>query len=341
MSDAVFGSRRSAARKTTLTEAAPDAGQEALRFLASQGLPPTPDNYAFAWQVRIERHGLVAMAVDAILMDGRAVLQDDVARIMTAARPKASAQSDDPQQDALRHQTLKLADLAAGAAASSSLFERDLSNKLHRLDAGPASTQQIVEAMIGRTQAVEAELRSASREIELLRQQVEVVRDDAQRDALTGLLNRRGAMHELSGRSKAYEGVVALCDVDHFKSVNDRFGHGVGDRVLKGVAASLSESCQVHQVIRWGGEEFLVILDGLGMEDARYAMQRACAQLGARTFRVRETDEPIGRISMSIGLASLRGQDVDEAIELADRRLYAAKRAGRDCVVHGDDGTNG
>lgn len=341
MSDVVFGSRRSAARKATVTEAARDAGQEALRFLASQGLPPTPQNYAFAWQIKIERHGLVAMAVDAILMDGRAVLQDDVTRIMTAARPTPSAHIDDPQQDALRHQTLKLADLAAGAAASSSTFERDLSNKLHRLDAGPASTQEIVEAMIGRTQAVEAELRSASREIELLRQQVEVVRDDAQRDALTGLLNRRGAMYELSGRSKANEGVVALCDVDHFKSVNDRFGHGVGDRVLKGVAASLSDSCQVHQVVRWGGEEFLVILEELDIERSRRVMEKACVQLAARTFRVRETDEPIGRVSMSIGLASLRGQDVEHAIELADRRLYAAKRAGRDCVVHGDEGING
>ena len=77
------------------------------------------------------------------------------------------------------------------------------------------------------------------------------------------------------------------------------------------------------------------------MEQARRVMEKACAQLGARTFRVRETDEPIGRISMSIGLASLRGQEVDDAIEIADRRLYAAKRAGRDCVVHGDEGTNG
>jgi len=85
VSDAVFGGRRLAARKISLAEAAPDAGQEALRFLASQGLPPTPDNYAFAWQIRLERHGLVAMAVDAILMDGRAVLPTDVTRIMTAA----------------------------------------------------------------------------------------------------------------------------------------------------------------------------------------------------------------------------------------------------------------
>ena len=335
----MFGGRRSITRKAALVEAAPDAGQEALRFLASQGLLPTPDNYAFAWQTRVERHGLVAMAVDAILMDGRAVLPADVARIMAAASRSTAMPDDDPQQNALRHQTLKLADLAAGAAASSSTFERDLSNKLHRLEAGPASTQQIVEAMIGRTQAVEAELRSASREIELLRQQVEVVRDDAQRDALTGLLNRRGAMHELSGRPRMARGVIALCDVDHFKSVNDRFGHGVGDRVLKGVAATLSDSCQLHRVARWGGEEFLVIMDELDLMHARSVMEKARAHLTARTFRVRETDEPIGRVSMSIGLASLRGRNVEEAIEVADRRLYAAKRAGRDCVIHGDEGT--
>lgn len=337
----MFGGRRSVAKKVTLAVAAPDAGQEALRFLATQGLPPTPDNYAFAWQARVDRHGLVAMAVDAILMDGRAVLPGDVARIMTAASRSTAAPDDDPQQNALRHQTLRLADLAAGAAASSSTFERDLSNKLHRLEVGPASTQQIVEAMIGRTQAVEAELRTASREIELLRQQVEVVRDDAQRDALTGLLNRRGAMHELSGRPLTARGVIALCDVDHFKSVNDRFGHGVGDRVLKGVAASLSDSCHVHQVARWGGEEFLVILDEFDMTQARGVMERACVHLTGRTFRVRETDEAIGRVSMSIGLATLQGQAVEEAIELADRRLYAAKRAGRDCVVHGDEAVTG
>lgn len=334
----VFGSRRSLAAKATLAEAAPDAGREALRFLASQGLAPTPENYALAWHAKVDRHGLVAMAVDAILMEGRTVLAPDVTRIMAAAKGASPLHHDDPQQQELRHQTLKLADLAAGATTSSSAFGRDLSDKLHHLAGGPEATQLIVEAMIGRTRTVEAQLRSASLEIEQLRQQVEVVRDDAGRDALTGLLNRRGAMHELSAMSEGSDGVVALCDVDHFKSVNDRFGHGVGDRVLRGVAASLSDSCDVHQVARWGGEEFLVILRGLDMVQACGLMQKARAQLSARTFRVRETNEPVGRVTTSIGLADVRNSSVDEAIELADRRLYSAKRAGRDRVVHQDDG---
>lgn len=331
----MFGNRRAVAPKAESAATAPDAGHQALCFLVSQGLPPTPENYALAWQAKVERHGLIAMAVDAILLEGRAVLAGDVARIMSAAvKPAAPAGEHDPQKSALRHQTLKLADLAAIAAASSMTFERDLSDGLHDAGGGEEALQHIVGTMIGRTRIMEEQLGSASREIESLRQEVEAVRDDAHRDALTGLLNRRGAMQELSGRRRKGGAVtLAICDVDHFKSVNDRFGHGVGDRVLRGVAASLSESCEDHQVARWGGEEFVVVLDGLGMEQAAVVLDRARSNLAARTFRLRRTDEPLGSITMSIGAASLQGGSVADAIDLADARLYAAKREGRNRLV--------
>jgi len=273
------------------------------------------------------------MAVDAIRMDGRTVLPGDVKRIMATRSGSPAASNEDPQQNALRHQTLRLADIAAEAAASSATFGSDLSDALHAIDGTSASTRTVVEAMVGRTHQAEADLRSASREIEALRQMVETARDDAQRDMLTGLLNRRGLMPELASRSKSDMGVVALCDIDHFKSINDRFGHAVGDRVLKSVATSLAESCQVHTVARWGGEEFLINLEGLSMPHALRILERACADLAARSFRIRESDQPIGQITVSVGAASLHGQDVEEAIELADRRLYAAKHAGRNRIV--------
>ena len=178
------------------------SGYEALIFLSENGLSHTPNNYALAWQLKSDHRSLVAIAVDTILMEGRPLTQGDVDRIMTAeARRKKNPDGiTDPDHDALRHQTLRLADLAAGAATQSSDFGRDLSGELFHLSGGSGSVEQIVKAMIHRTHGVEAQLTSAVKEIEDLRQQVEISKDDAQRDALTGLLNRRGALRELSAR---------------------------------------------------------------------------------------------------------------------------------------------
>jgi diguanylate cyclase len=310
-------------------------GYEALRFLSQQGLEHSPANFALAWRIAADRRGIVAMAVDAVLMEGRTLRQEDVERIMQAdaRREQAARDSADPRQDALRHQSLRLADLAAGAATQSSDFGRDLSAELFQLSGGTGSVEQIVQAMVQRTRVIERQLSAASKEIDGLRQEIEATRDDAQRDALTGLLNRRGAVQQLSTRARTAPGVVALCDIDHFKSVNDRFGHGVGDRVLKAVATSLSDSVDGHTVARWGGEEFLVIIDGVTLDRAASLLERARQHLEGRSLRIRDSEECLGTITISIGAALLTGTKRDDAIETADRRLYEAKRLGRNRVV--------
>lgn len=128
-------------------------------------------------------------------------------------------------------------------------------------------------------------------------------------------------------------GTIALCDVDHFKTVNDRHGHIVGDRVLKGVAASLSESLFGHQVGRWGGEEFLVLIDGLAPDRAVPLLQAARENLAARSFKLQDTGKPIGRVTVSMGAASLLNVQPEAAIEAADRLLYEAKKQGRNRVI--------
>ena len=115
----MFARRKAiAASAPSLAEAATGASYEALRFLTQQELEHNPTNFALAWQLKANRRGMTAMAVDAILMEGRSLTQADVDRIMIAQtrRDKDAADAADPRQDALRHQTLRLADLAAGAA---------------------------------------------------------------------------------------------------------------------------------------------------------------------------------------------------------------------------------
>jgi diguanylate cyclase len=276
------------------------------------------------------------MSMDAIRMDGRRITQADADRIAKShiMRSQGSETSEPNalEQD-LRHRTLQLAELAAGAASGSREFGDDLTDQFRRLSGGAASIEQIVEAMIDRTRGVEAQLTAASEKIERLRSEVEAVRGDALRDALTGLLNRRGLTEELRNRSIRKFATLAMCDVDRFKSINDQHGHAVGDRVLKGVAASLSESLGVHHIARWGGEEFVVILEGIDINGATRLLNRARTDLAGRTFKLHDTGIPLGQVTISIGATPLQGAEPEAAIEAADRLLYKAKAEGRNRVV--------
>jgi diguanylate cyclase (GGDEF)-like protein len=157
-------------------------------------------------------------------------------------------------------------------------------------------------------------------------------------DPITGLANRRGGEAALAREvSRARRGHVPLSlvmfDIDHFKAVNDRAGHPVGDRVLQGISQLLSASQRGSDLaIRWGGEEFLVLLPDVG-----YAGARAFAE------RVRENVQSLtigeaGTITVSAGVAELRrDEDGPSALARADASLYRAKQEGRNRVVCDDD----
>jgi diguanylate cyclase (GGDEF)-like protein len=160
----------------------------------------------------------------------------------------------------------------------------------------------------------------------------------SQTDQLTGLLNRWGfneaaeaalAVAERSGAPVA----IFMCDLDHFKSINDRYGHEIGDHVLAETAEMLREFAGRQSALagRYGGEEFAVVMVGAGHEQARqYAedIRRACA---GRTVLDGKTPLPI---TISIGFTVAQGRfDLAELMREADSALYAAKRSGRDRVV--------
>jgi diguanylate cyclase (GGDEF)-like protein len=153
-------------------------------------------------------------------------------------------------------------------------------------------------------------------------------------DPLTGLANRRQALDEL-GRLVAPPArepppVALLCDIDHFKRINDQLGHEVGDRVLLEVAEALRRATRTTDVVaRWGGEEFLVVLPGSPLPEALELAERLrqrVAQAGAAGAAA-----PLGGVTMSVGLAAHRPEEsTTEWLRRTDEALYRAKRAGRD-----------
>ncbi len=153
-------------------------------------------------------------------------------------------------------------------------------------------------------------------------------------DPLTGLLNRRHAqrlLHDHLARALHDEVPLSLLmiDVDHFKAVNDTFGHETGDRVLIALTNLLTARTRASDVLaRWGGEEFVIALDDRGLHDAARFAEDLRVELAQSSLAEAK------RVTISIGLAQARvGETLGVLLERADKALYAAKAQGRDCVV--------
>ncbi|HEX3123454.1 MAG TPA: tetratricopeptide repeat-containing diguanylate cyclase [Rhodanobacteraceae bacterium] len=159
----------------------------------------------------------------------------------------------------------------------------------------------------------------------------------ARTDALTGLSNRRALMDAIAREQQRVERgaapfAIVLADVDHFKQVNDRYGHDAGDVVLKQVAAAMRAAARdVDDVARWGGEEFLALLPATSPADAQAAAERMRARIRALAI---EAGGQALQVSASFGVSALQaGESVETCIKRADEALYRAKREGRDRVV--------
>lgn len=162
-------------------------------------------------------------------------------------------------------------------------------------------------------------------------------------DPLTGLLNRR-ALDARLAQAFSYAMrhgptlVLVVIDLDHFKQVNDRWGHDGGDLVLKSVSARIREQVRTEDLVgRFGGEEFVLVLQGAQPEEAVALANRIRQQVAAVPVRVPGGDVSV---TLSIGVAHAGESAVESAADLfvlADKRLYAAKRGGRNRVIGPDD----
>ena len=311
--------------------------EESLRFLDTHMLDPTPLNYSFAYLYLTGVSGSLRKSVDEITDGGCRLGQKDVDELMgstseTAASPSASL---DQHQTQLRRQAQSFADLTAQALRETGAFNRDLNASINNLADG-ADLLTVVRTMIERTADVERKLDESCRETEKLRLDLEAAREDASRDGLTNLPNRR--TFDATVQSGFKDGVrmtFAFCDIDHFKSINDRFGHAVGDRVLKAVANILSETLSPHLVARYGGEEFVALFTDIDTQSAFEMIETTREAVGNKFFRVRETDAPLGRVTFSAGIATTT-TDPQQALLEADQALYDAKGNGRNQTVRKD-----
>jgi diguanylate cyclase len=203
-----------------------------------------------------------------------------------------------------------------------------------------ASTAQMKEA----TQALEKEVKQSQQEIHRLKDELTRTRDDSLKDALTGVLNRKGFDQKLSDMlaqpvSEGHTHGLVMLDIDHFKSVNDTHGHVMGDRVLQALGEVLRMLVATEHgctVARYGGEEFAIMMPDTDLTQCVNLAESVRSHTRAMKIRDRRTKEVVLTVTISGGVAVMHeGDDAHALIARADAALYQSKQNGRDRITCG------
>jgi diguanylate cyclase len=221
-------------------------------------------------------------------------------------------------------------------------------------DKADETVRQMVETLSSATQKVreenqvlESQLADTNDELGRLREHLEQVRRDAMTDALTMLANRK-AFDEtleracLTADESKQTLTLAVVDIDHFKMFNDTWGHQTGDQVIRYVASVIGRvgGEGVRFAARYGGEEFAIIFPGERSDVALAVLEQAREEISSRTLKRRSTNEDLGAITISTGIAEHKhGEPPVALLESADGALYASKRAGRNRTSLADLGS--
>ena len=330
-------------------------------FLNAQGLSPDPAHYAFAFAALSAPEQPLGQAVARLSTQGIRLTRHDIERlggrviegppVVWPRHADATAGGDvagdrvapDPEVDTAmalvvetQQQVDGFAEIVRTMQDETRGFGRDLARSATTITqmAEIDEITRITSTMIGRIRESEVRLAIATAETTALRAKLIEARQSARRDVLTGLPNRRAFEEALAERTAAGgPHCLAICDIDGFKLVNDKHGHGVGDRVLTAIGRAIAADCAPHLVARHGGEEFTVLLSGLSLVDAAGLLDSVRATVAAKRYRDRDTDTALGTITFSAGITTIVDDEIAEtAFARADRLLYRAKHLGRDRV---------
>lgn len=315
------------------------------------GLPPEPGAYHLFWLYVTGADAALVRDIDRILEEGGfgpetvAALRQSHLGELAAAELHELVESAQASAD-------KLADrletgLAELGAYDKALAEGDqaigVSQTMSELSGLVQDLRRANAVMMAANRRLETDMQNARMETSRMLDRLDQAERIARTDPLTGMANRRGITEALKAAMvrAGREGVplsVGLVDIDHFKRINDRWGHAIGDEVLRCIGGHLANHADRlgNGAIagRQGGEEFLMLFPGLTLQQAAAAIDAARAQLVRQVIRRATDGTSLGHISFSGGVSTRRADDTaDTLVDRADAALYAAKRAGRDRVL--------
>jgi diguanylate cyclase len=325
--------------------------RRAMDAMVQHKVWPTPQNYEIWLHWASSPQSPLAHEIDRLTSAGEAFTDaacEDLASRFLSRGELSGALRD--AGDQLSRELESVSKAIQAAHLSNEAYDVTLADAGAELqNAAPASLQKLVTGLADatrkaqhQTRQLQKQLQESTSEVAKLRDNLAEVRRDAATDGLTGLGNRKAfdatldqaiALHAKSVRPLS----LAVIDIDHFKRFNDTWGHQTGDQVLRFVASVLARFCDEPPrfAARYGGEEFAMIFPGESAGHIQPLLQEVLEEIASRILRRRSTNEELGSITVSIGLAELRPRETGhDLVERADAALYASKRGGRNRLTN-------
>ena len=317
----------------------------AVRSMAEQRIPPTPTNFAIWFQYYAGSHDDLRNAID-LLIDHNRPFDNRTNQDLfeTYIGPQVSAHVLDTSERL--HALMGAAkEFLATAIADNHTQMEAISHVADQGKAGVDPKTLVAQLMnelaraSTRATRLEAGFEEKTRELDVIRDSLSKSEERARTDTLTGLANRRALDEFLRKAQTTAEWgeplSVLLLDIDHFKTFNDNFGHGVGDQVLRLMAKVLREKVRSQDLpARYGGEELIAVLPDADLAACVEIAERIRQSIGDARITRRSTGEVLPSITVSIGVAQYRaGETIADLIDRCDRGLYLAKGGGRNRVV--------
>jgi diguanylate cyclase len=320
----------------------------ALPLMSRQAAGVHPVSYALWYEYVSQSNPRLRRAVDAALATGALDEARTLQLYETHVAPPGAA-SVEAIGEGIERVAGRMSDSAAQAEGETERVRTALEAALRKLSHGDPATaggQGVVEvqgivAQIGGTMAsLKQRLQDSRQEIEVLRQEVARAEEAALVDSLTGLANRRAFDLALEAQvAGAQPGRAGLCllmaDIDHFKQINDSYGHLFGDKVLRAAAQIFKGNTKANDLVaRYGGEEFAFILPDTPLRGAETLAERIRGLIeGGRIRQAKSTDE-LARVTISFGVAEyLAGEATEAFVKRADAAMYASKARGRNRIT--------
>lgn len=325
-------------------------GQETLDLMRLHAAPPTSANYEVWLAYRLGRNAPLRDAIDGRIATGEGFTNEFNAEIHERFFTGLGASA----QIVLAGEKIardlgQVVSFLKQAEDKSGDYGRTLESAATDLNRAlaPDQIRQVVSSLAAATldmanhnQHLNEQLQRSTREIDTLRTSLETVRVESLTDSLTGLANRRMFDETLrmrleEARAQNTELCLVLCDIDHFKRFNDTWGHHTGDQILRFLASAMQAHARPDCLIaRYGGEEFAMIMPRMSVRAATQTAEALRAAIQTKRLRRRSTNEDLGQVTVSMGIARLQPGDTTAGlIERTDACLYSSKRNGRNQVT--------
>ncbi len=325
-----------------------ESGEVLRMILQKMVLHPaafTPPNYAVWYEHLSGINPALSNAMTPLLEKDGSLDDDLVERLYAQYVSECSSDLQKYLRGGIRQMLSRLVESTAQASREAIHFGGCLQTHKETLNNGldSAALRSLLDnlacdtgQMRGSMQTLEVQLEASKQEVEHLNKEIESVRAEALTDPLSNILNRRGfeAAAQLifdDDASNEKEFCMLMIDIDHFKKVNDTYGHLFGDKVIRTIASTLKSKVKGQDsVARIGGEEFAVLLPDTNAKGAFVVAEQIRLAIENGKIRRLDSSEQIGGISISIGIAShTRGDTLLELLDQADKALYIAKQGGR------------